>query len=74
VAVAGADTAIASSASSVIAFGPVPVSAQTVRPPSRAACIAASTLPLLPLVDSPRKTSPGRPCACTWRAKTASYP
>lgn len=43
-----------------------PVSAQAVAP------TAHSRLGLRPLVDSRTRMSPGRPCACTWRAKTSS--
>ena len=55
-------------------WAPAPVIAQTVSPPPARRPRAARTLGLRPLVDMQTKTSPGRPCAWTCRAKTSSEP
>ena len=39
-----------------------------------ASSMASSTFLLLPDVEMPNSTSPASPRACTWRAKTVSYP
>ncbi len=68
VAVEAAATHRLSSAASISGLGPGPVSAHTWRPARRAAVAAAIRLALRPDVDSSISTSPGRPCAATWRA------
>ncbi|CPU67694.1 Uncharacterised protein [Mycobacteroides abscessus] len=51
-----------------------PVSAHVVRPSSRARWAAATTFSLSPEVDRSTSTSPGRPCAATWRAYISAMP
>ncbi|MGT2424998.1 hypothetical protein [Amnibacterium kyonggiense] len=53
-------------------FGPGPVIAQTVTSAARAASAARTRFVLVPLVESRTRTSPGRPCAVTWRANASS--
>src|SRR5690606_28521670 len=74
VAARGASTHRDSSLPAISGLGAGPVRAHTLRPAARAASAADSRLALAPLVDSSISTSPGRPCARTWRAKAASTP
>src|SRR5690606_27546124 len=67
-------TARTSSATSASGFGRGLVIAQHVTPRARAVVTAFRTLALRPDVDSATSTSPGRPCAATWRAKVCSKP
>ena len=66
-------TAIATSAS-LASRPPAPVRATLRMPMARASSTAWMTLGELPLVLMPSSTSPARPSAWTWRAKTPSKP
>src|SRR5690606_14757855 len=74
VAVVSDRTAITSSARVASGFGAGPVIPQTVSSSWRAALAALTMLWLVPLVDRAMRTSPGRPCARTCRAKYSCSP